>query len=744
MRNKTEDLTYVKMARYFLKNFKEVKKTSCHMRSLWRDEKYKCAGKQHGELILDIIEFDDKSLPAVAKTMAMARHDNMAAMMAQLMRDATPEELSQEFLNGFFTEFDLPEPKTVLQCFPATLQKEFAEFVPELLDRSCGMQLRDLREIIDLVKAFADKVPDSVCACLEKNKEAAALHEKLPEFDVQVVIRYVTTHFRKVQRDVCEMKELWEDEEHRKVGEKSAELIKDIFDIDRRPRCSSCISPKEALTDYLNGFFEGFDLPETKTFMHCVPPRTQNDIYKYVPQMLDKVCSLKVKEDIKEVLRFAREFYEEHIPYSMEECLYKNEEAIALHKAMEGLCHEKVEEYYLEHFTEVRTHYCHLKQLWSAKEYRDAGEKAAEHVREIIDWDPEDMKKSLAPTKSVSVTAVLAMAPAANKVTPLEAEQQFLNGFYTQFDLPEPKTVMRCIPAQTQTDIYAFVPELLEKACGMKLRDVKELVESIREFYETIPESVEECLCANEEAEALRSKIGEVKVERVITYITTHFRKVQTEVCELKTLWHEEKHRNVGERTAVLLKDILDVEKAAAAMMMTKSTLRRNVERRPFEQKKCPKTDLQAFLRGFFLEFELEEPETLLKCLPEEAQRSLVEFAPELLEKICEMEKLEEIQEIIDFVNEYVDTLPESIVPCLDHNPDLEKLADKIGTVDLRRVIARIAMHFKLVRREVCRIKSIWLEDRLEEAGKASAALLKRIIDVNDAASASFNEKEGR
>lgn len=142
-----------------------------------------------------------------------------------------------------------------------------------------------------------------------------------------------------------------------------------------------------------------------------------------------------------------------------------------------------------------------------------------------------------------------------------------MNGFFTEFDLPEPKTVLKCFPEQTQQDIYDFVPEVLDKACGIKVKEIKELIKSIREFLDKLPESVGECLESNEEARALSEKIGDVNLQQVIAYVTTHFRKVQKEVCALKCLWKEESHREVGKKSALLLKEILKLDMKEAREM---------------------------------------------------------------------------------------------------------------------------------------------------------------------------------
>jgi hypothetical protein len=87
--------------------------------------------------------------------------------------------------------------------------------------------------------------------------------------------------------------------------------------------------------------------------------------------------------------------------------------------------------------------------------------------------------------------------------------------------------VLKCIPPQTQTDIYKFLPTFYEEACNTEAGEVRELVEMVREFSEKIPDTMIKCLESNPEAKALSQKIGEVSTKKVIIYIKRHARRVK-------------------------------------------------------------------------------------------------------------------------------------------------------------------------------------------------------------------------
>lgn len=104
MREKIGDVSVEKIAEYLKKHFREVRDDLCEMKELWRNEMHREVGERSARLVQDIVEPEGKLL--------------MAAIVAGGVEERSPLEAEQEFLNGFYTEFDLPEPKTVMKCFP--------------------------------------------------------------------------------------------------------------------------------------------------------------------------------------------------------------------------------------------------------------------------------------------------------------------------------------------------------------------------------------------------------------------------------------------------------------------------------------------------------------------------------------------------------------------------------------------------------------------------------------------------
>ena len=71
-----------------------------------------------------------------------------------------------------------------------------------------------------------------------------------------------------------------------------------------------------------------------------------------------------------------------------------------------------------------------------------------------------------------------------------------------------PTTIVPCIDEDTAKNIVGFIGTVLEKAAKGSVSDLISLIDLIKKFGDTIPQSVKDCLDGNKEFEALGLNYG--------------------------------------------------------------------------------------------------------------------------------------------------------------------------------------------------------------------------------------------
>ena len=82
----------------------------------------------------------------------------------------TNKEILQQGLNGGFTQNGLPNPTTIVPCIDEDTAGVIVQFITTSLQKAARGSVGDLISLIDDVKNFGDKIPQSVKDCLDGNE----------------------------------------------------------------------------------------------------------------------------------------------------------------------------------------------------------------------------------------------------------------------------------------------------------------------------------------------------------------------------------------------------------------------------------------------------------------------------------------------------------------------------------------------------------------------------------------------
>jgi hypothetical protein len=203
-----------------------------------------------------------------------------------------------------------------------------------------------------------------------------------------------------------------------------------------------------------------------------------------------------------------------------------------------------------------------------------------------------------------------------------EDTAEFVDGYFAAFGLPQPVDIFQCGSDQVATSFMTFMPKILNLSCSVQKTTLQELRAVVQEFLLSLPSELGPCLDATQSLQDLRSKTGyPIDWNLAYAYIATHLSSVRTTICSVEENWNQNQYSQAGETFGNLVKKILGVQ-FSAFMKNFAAT---------------PKEAEQEFLNGYFLEFELSNPRTILACFPEDSQQRIFDFVPQLLSKACEM-----------------------------------------------------------------------------------------------------------
>jgi CRISPR/Cas system-associated endonuclease Cas3-HD len=137
----------------------------------------------------------------------------------------TDKEILQQALNGLFEQNKLPDPKTIVPCIDDATAHKIVVFIGEILEKAAKGSISDLIQLVNLIKAFGDQIPQSVKDCLDGNKEFESLGLKYGidnNTDTSAlekkVIAYVTLHYLEVHKWFGDLNNNWKAGKYYQVG----------------------------------------------------------------------------------------------------------------------------------------------------------------------------------------------------------------------------------------------------------------------------------------------------------------------------------------------------------------------------------------------------------------------------------------------------------------------------------------------------------------------------------------------
>ncbi len=165
----------------------------------------------------------------------------------------------------------------------------------------------------------------------------------------------------------------------------------------------------------------------------------------------------------------------------MKDCLDGNAEFESLGKKYgidnntdSSALEKKIITYVTLHYLEVHKWLGDLNNNWKGAKYYQTGFDAAGYGHKVLGLSEE-----------------------VPNLTDKEILQQTLNGLFEQNKLPDPTTIVPCIDDNTAHSIVDFAGQILEKAAKGSVTDLVSLVSLIKNFGDTIPQSVKDCLDGN-------------------------------------------------------------------------------------------------------------------------------------------------------------------------------------------------------------------------------------------------------
>ncbi len=141
----------------------------------------------------------------------------------------------------------------------------------------------------------------------------------------------------------------------------------------------------------------------------------------------------------------------------------------------------------------------------------------------------------------------------ALSITDKEILQQTLNGAFEENKLADPTTIVPCFDDDSAHKTVVFIGKLLDTLAKASISDASKISQMIKDFSDSLPESVKKCLDGNKEFEALGVKYNitnqtdtSALEKKVIAYVSLHFLTVRGWFKDLDNLWKAGKYYQVG------------------------------------------------------------------------------------------------------------------------------------------------------------------------------------------------------
>ena len=284
------------------------------------------------------------------------------------------------------------------------------------------------------------------------------------------------------------------------------------------------ITDKDVLQQTLNGLFEQNKLPDPTTIVKCFDDDTAHNVVVFVGTILDKAAKGSISDLL--ALKDLIEKFGDSIPQAVKDCLNGNAEFTALGLKYgispdtdSSVIEKKLIEYVTLHYLTVHKWLGDLNDQWKAGKYYQVGFGAATYGHTILGLSLPEL-------------------------TDKDILQQTLNGLFEENLLPDPTTIVKCFDDSTAHSTVAFIGTLLDKAAKGSISDLLALKDLVKQFGDSIPQAVKDCLDGNAEFTALGVKYGitpdtdtSALEKKVIAYVTLHYLTVHKWFGDLNTEW---------------------------------------------------------------------------------------------------------------------------------------------------------------------------------------------------------------
>lgn len=150
-----------------------------------------------------------------------------------------------------------------------------------------------------------------------------------------------------------------------------------------------------------------------------------------------------------------------------------------------------------------------MQTSWKAQNYNQAGAQTATLIKQILginglllvntdgafltignSAEPLEVKSLQADNSIDADEAFLAIdnireqnenseEASLDGVTPAVALQDFLNGFFSGFNLPNPKTILKCTPPDSQTQFFNFLGSLFGQLCKITVATAGKVIQFV-------------------------------------------------------------------------------------------------------------------------------------------------------------------------------------------------------------------------------------------------------------------------
>ena len=193
--------------------------------------------------------------------------------------------------------------------------------------------------------------------------------------------------------------------------------------------------------------------------------------------------------------------------------------------------------------------------------------------------------------------------------------------------------------------------------------------------------------------------------KKVITYITLHYITFHKELGDLDSLWKAGKYKQFGTEAASFTHKVLGTTEHEDLPELTDKEI------------------LQQFLNGIFEQNKLPDPTTIVPCFDDDSAHRTVAFMGQLFGKLASG-SLSDLLAIKTLVQNFTDSLPQSVKDCLQDNAEIKALGLKYGITDQtdpseleKKIIAYVTLHYLSVHKWLGEINDSWKAGKYYEAG---------------------------